>query len=68
MLQLVHDDHRPNARFACYSICCPFAIAAASFDLVFGLKLESPPGTHISVEVVRFLQLPILSNNVLYHQ
>ena len=51
-----------------FTIWCPFAIAAASFDLVLGLKLESPLGTHISVEVVRFLQLPILLNNVLYHQ
>ena len=31
-------------------------------------ELKSPPVTHISVEVVRFLQLPIRPNNVLYHQ
>ena len=51
-----------------FSICRPFAIAAASFHLVLELKLESPPGTHISVVVVRLLQLPILPNNVLYDQ
>ena len=32
-----------------FTICHPFAIAAASFDLVFGLKLESPAGMHICV-------------------
>ena len=50
-----------------FTICRPFAIAAASFDLVFGWRIESLPGTHISVKVVRFFQLPILPNNVLYH-
>ena len=39
------------------TICRRFAIAYASFDLVLKLKLESPLGTHISEEVVRFLQL-----------
>ena len=37
-----------------FTICHPFAIAAASFDLVLGLRLESSPGSHISAEVVMF--------------
>ena len=51
-----------------FTICRAFAITAASFDLALGLKFDSAPGTHISVQVVRFLQLQILPNNVLYYQ
>ena len=34
------------------------SFAAASFNLGLGLRLESLTGTHISVEVAMFLQLP----------
>ena len=43
-------------------------LRSSTATLNLRLRLGSPSGTHISLEVVRFLQLPILPNNVLYHQ